>query len=82
MTYLTETGAQTARISYRYFCELASLEVDFEGLSLHYQVIDVVVLEPTEQAIKNLIASAGWLRGYILVKFWAPQPDLDGDAPF
>jgi len=45
-------------------------------------VIDVVVLEPTEEAIKTLIAAAEWLKGYTLVKFWAPQPDTDEDAPF
>ena len=43
MPYLTVTGVQETKVSYRYFCELASLEVDYEGLALHYQVIDVVV---------------------------------------
>lgn len=82
MPYLTAPAAQETKLTYRYFAELASLELDYEGLSMHYQVIDLVVLEPTEEAVKTLIAAAGWLQGYTLVKFWSPQPDSDEDAPF
>lgn len=82
MPYLTAPTAQKTKLTYRYFAELASNELDYEGLATHYQVIDVVVLEPTEEAVKTLIAAAGWLKGYTLVSFWSPQPDSDEDAPF
>lgn len=82
MPYLTAPTAQEIKLTYRYFAELASLELDYEGLSMHYQVIDLVVLEPTEEAVKTLIAAAGWLKGYTLVSFWSPQPDSNEDAPF
>ena len=82
MPYLTAPSARGAKQTYRYFVEVASCELDFEGLSMHYQIIDVVVLEPTEKAIKTLIASAKWLQGYTLVSFWQPEPGSDEDAPF
>lgn len=82
MPYLTAPAAQETKLTYRYFAELASNELDYEGLATHYQVIDVVVLEESEEAVKTLIAAAGWLQGYTLVKFWTPQPDTDEDAPF
>lgn len=82
MPYLTASAAQETKLTYRYFAELASLELDYEGLSTHYQVIDLVVLEPTEEAVTTLIAAAGWLKGYTLVYFWEPQPDSDEDVPF
>ena len=82
MTYLTAPAVQEAKKSYRFFAELASCELDYEGLSMHYQIIDVMVLEPTEKAIKALIASAKWLQGYTLVSFWQPEPGSSEDAPF
>ncbi len=82
MPYLTAPTAQETKLTYRYFAELASNEFDYEGLATHYRVIDVVVLEPTEEAIKTLIAATGWLKGYALVDFWSPQPETDEDTPF
>lgn len=73
MPYLTAPAAQKTKLTYRYFAELASNKLDYEGLAEHYQVINVVMLEPTEEAVKTLIAAAGWLKGYTLVSFWSLQ---------
>lgn len=75
MQYLTAPEAQETKLTYRYFAELASNEFDYEGLPKHCRIIDVVVLEPTEAALKTLMAATGWLKGYTLVGFWLPEPD-------
>lgn len=73
------TNTQT----YRYFVELASVEseVDKEGFDVPvaYRTIDVVVMEPTCDAIALLIDSCEWLKGYQMVSHWAPELE---DAPF
>ena len=73
MPYLTAPSAQKTERTYRFFVELASDKLDYEGVPESFQMIDVVVLENTEQAIKTLIASAGWLAGYSIVAHWVPE---------
>lgn len=77
-----ETLAQPT-LAHRFLVELASdkTELDCEGVPVpkEFKTIDVVVLEPTEQAIKTLIAAADWLKGYSLVSFWTPE---DGCTEF
>lgn len=71
-----ETLAQPT-IAHRYMVELASneLELDRDGIPVpvDYKTVDVVVTEPTEQAIKTLIAATSWLAGYTMVSHWVPD---------
>ena len=77
MPYLTAPSAQKTERTFRYFCELASneLELDRDGIPVpvDYKTVDLVVTEPTEQAIKTLIAAADWLKGYTMVSHWVPE---------
>jgi len=74
MTYLTAPEAHsTNQRTYRYFVELASDELDFEGVPERFKIVDVVVTEPTEAAIKTLVAATHWLKGYTMVSHWIPD---------
>lgn len=73
MPYLTAPSAQKTERTYRFFVELASDKLDYEGVPESFQIVDVVVLENSEQAIKTLIASAGWLKGYTMISHWIPE---------
>ncbi|MGL4617593.1 MAG: hypothetical protein ACRCZS_00810 [Chroococcidiopsis sp.] len=76
-------AVKTSLQTYRYFVELASIEsyVDREGFDVPaaYRTIDVVVMEPTTDAIALLISSCSWLQGWQMVSHW--EPELE-DAPF
>lgn len=39
------------------------------------EVIDVLVIEPTETAIKKLVAETCWLEGWRVESFWRPTED-------
>lgn len=74
MPYLTAPEARTTKQrTYRYFVELASKKLDYWGIPESTMLVDVVVLELTEQAIAILIAAAGWLSGYTIVSHWVPE---------
>ena len=63
MPYLTAKEALTTKQrTYRYLVELASNQLDREGVPERFVSVDVVVLEPTKAAIETLIAAAGWLE--------------------
>lgn len=80
MPLLTDPLAyKSKRHTYRYFVELASHKLDWDGSVHHSQVIDVVIVEPSYEAIKTLVAAAGWLRDYSVVAWWTPLTD---EAPF
>jgi len=38
-----------------------------------FKFLDVVVLEPTEEAMKSVIAAVDWLSSYTIVSYWIPQ---------
>lgn len=79
MPYLTQPGAQkTKEPIYRYFVELASNQLDYEGVPKSYRIVDVVVLENSEGAIKAVIAAIDWLQGFKIVAIWSP----DDSCPF
>ncbi|WP_250121245.1 hypothetical protein [Chroococcidiopsis sp. CCMEE 29] len=63
----------TQQCTYRYCVELASNQLDHEGVPESVQILDVVVLEPTEEAIKSVIAAVDWLSSYTIVSYWVPQ---------
>jgi len=78
MTYLSSSDAYKSPQQYRYFVDLASTKVDYEGIPEFWKVIDLVVAEPTEEAVVCAIAECEWLKGYELVSYWEP----DYVAPF
>lgn len=63
-------------IAVRYKVELASNEVELDrdgnAVPKYFKTIDLVVAEPTEEAIKTLIAAADWLTNYTMVSYWKP----------
>lgn len=76
---LTTPEAQTATQIYRFYCQLAHRETDWEGVTLHTRMIDVVVTEPTREALADLIMGCEWLADYQLVSFHLPE---DGCSEF
>jgi hypothetical protein len=79
MRYLTAPDAIGAKQSYRYYVELASEQRDFEGVPEFTRTIDVVVTQPTYDAIASLVAACSWLKGYEVVSY--NEPNFD-EAPF
>lgn len=70
---LTAPEALSTNHTYRYFCELASTQLDYDGIPETFHVADVVVAEPTQSAIKKALSSGNWLQGYSLVSYWQPE---------
>ena len=69
---------------HRYFVQLVSKSWELQddrAVPSSDKVIDVVVVEPTESAIRQLIASAGWLVGWEMVDFWQ-EAATDSYVPF
>ncbi|OWY63653.1 hypothetical protein B7486_51875 [cyanobacterium TDX16] len=69
-------------VGHRYFVELVSNQRELQdnrAVPVSTQVIDVVVVEPTLQAIEQLLASCGWLEEWQIVSY--SQPDAL-EAPF
>lgn len=75
MPYLTALIKDKTALTYRYYVELVSTELDFEGVPCRTQIVDVVVVEPTETAVKSLIAATKWLEGYRIVACWTPADE-------
>lgn len=74
MTYLTASEVKTTKHrTYRYLVELASNQVDHDGVPVCHRIVDVVVLENTLEAIKAVITAAGYLCGYTIVAYWIPS---------
>jgi len=72
MPYLTATNA-TPVDSHRFYAELASSQLDYDGSPEYFRIIDIQVAEPTQQAIEREIAACDWLKGYTLINYWRPQ---------
>lgn len=70
---LTVPEALSTNHTYRYFCELASSQLDHEGVPESCCIVDVVVLDDTLEALKTVIAAASWLFGYTIVAHWIPS---------
>lgn len=67
---------------HRFIVELASHEVELDTwgipVPVDFKTIDVVVTEPTREAISAQIVDYQWLKGYSIVDYWQP----DSDYPF
>lgn len=75
MTYLTAPIKDKTSLTYRYYVELVSRQLDEYEVACRVQIVDVVVTEPTETAIKTLIAATSWLEGYRIVACWVPADE-------
>ena len=74
MTYITAPEARTTKQrTYRYFVQLVSTKIDEQGVPESHHIVDVVVLKNTMEAIKAVIAAAGWLSDYTIVAHWTPS---------
>ncbi len=80
MTYALLTApealAQPA-LATRYMVELASNEVELDAYGVpvpsDYKRLDVVVTEPTFDAIEQLLQITGNLDGWGIVNHWTPE---------
>lgn len=85
MIYLTDPQVLTAEqcisthCTYRYMVQLASKEVDYEGVPERTQLIDLVVKEPTPEAIALLLEASGYLKDWQIASYWQPT---DGCTEF
>ena len=70
---ISTTEATGGVKSYRYLAELASNELDFEGVPERFLTVDAMVLEPSETAILELLGEKGLLKDWGLVSFWIPE---------
>ncbi len=70
---LTAPEALSANHTHKYFCELASTQLDYDGIPETFHVVGVVVAEPTQSAIENTLSSGYCLQGYSLVSYWQPE---------
>lgn len=69
-------------VGHKYFVELASIKwelQDSRAVPVSSQILDVVVVEPTIQAIERLLVSGGWLKDWQIVSY--SRPDAH-EAPF
>lgn len=73
MPYVTAPKAIEAKQTYRYYVELVSLKLDYEGVPERHQIIDVVTVDPAIEAITSLLETAGYLKGYRMVGCWKPE---------
>ncbi|MDZ4879101.1 MAG: hypothetical protein CLLPBCKN_008539 [Chroococcidiopsis cubana SAG 39.79] len=79
MAYLTAPDAVGAKQWYRYYVDLASEERDYQGVPEFTRTIDVVVTQPSKEAIASLVAACSWLKGYSVVSYNEPSFE---EAPF
>lgn len=76
--FLTSNEA-TASNEHRFYVELSSKELELDSQEIpvpkDFKLIDLVVAEPTEQAIRAAIAATNWLKGYSIVSWWKPEDE-------
>lgn len=79
MDILTQVAdaTQVTQVAYRFLVELALCELTYDDelneVPTDYQIVDVVVNEPTEQAIFNLLKERGYLQKWGVVSYWQEQ---------
>lgn len=71
--YVTAPQARGAQRTYRYHVELLSKAVDEEGIPEREALLDLVVLEDTEAAIKEAIAEAGYLKDWRIIRHYTSE---------
>jgi len=73
MAYLTAPDAIGAKQCYRYYVDLISVQRDYQGVPEFTRTIDVVVTQPTQDAIVSLVAACSWLKGYEVISYREPS---------
>jgi hypothetical protein len=69
-------------VGHRYLVELVSRKYELQedrAVPVSTRTIDVVVTQPTIEAIASLIAACSWLKGYSIVSYHEPSFE---SAPF
>lgn len=72
---LAASEALSTKHIHRYFCDLASTQLDYNGVPEIFRVVGIVLAEPTKSAIEDVISvisSCDWLQSYSLVSYWQP----------
>lgn len=64
-------GAET----YRYYAELASNELDEEGISERFIIADVLVAINCEAAVRQVLDDKGLLHEWGIVAIWQPEEE-------
>lgn len=60
-------------VGHRFFVELVSQSFELQDsypVPKQVEIVDLVVIEPTESALRSLISACGWLQGYKIAEFW------------
>jgi len=73
--YVTDSQIEPTQPGYRFYAELASNELDFEGVPERYLLVDVVVVLPCEAAVRQLLDDRGWLSDWGIVSVWTPEDE-------
>lgn len=64
-------------LAIRYLVQLDSIEQELNSQEVPVpkdsKIVDVVVVEPTKEAIAILLAAAGYLKGYQITSYWTPE---------
>jgi len=69
-------------VGHKFFVELVSRKCELQdnrAVPVSTQTLDVVVVEPTLQAVEQLLAVTGWLESWQIVSY--SRPDIL-EAPF
>ncbi len=72
-TLLKAPDITQATPAHRFMVEVASNELDYEGIPLDIRTVDLLLSVPTREAISVAIAEAQWLKGYSLMSYWLPE---------
>jgi hypothetical protein len=75
VAYVTDPQAQPTEPTYRFYAELASNELDYEGIPERVCIVDVVVTLPCEAAVRQLLDQKGWLNEWGIIGIWVPEED-------
>lgn len=67
MTYLSVPDIVGAKQWYCYVVDLASEQIDYQNVPNFTRTIDVVVSQPTQEAIGQLVTACGWLKSCEIV---------------
>lgn len=70
---LTHPEVAKKQKSFRYMVNLYSLDLDAWGIPADDITLDVVVTEPTAEAVENFLKTLGWLTDWKIASIWEPE---------
>ncbi len=71
--YLTDPQVHQVAQGYRYMVKLFTKAVDYWGVPSDVSTLDVVVTDPTEAAVTELVRLFGWLTDWTIAAIWEPE---------